>query len=120
MAEGFAKALGMNAASAGTIPAVRVNSLVVEAMGEVGIDVSQSKPKELAEKMIDDADVVVLTDATLEQAIPSNYRKRMRKKVVQWSIPDPQGRSIEEIRFVRDMIRRTIEKLEQEYGAAES
>jgi arsenate reductase len=120
MAEGFSRALGMNSSSAGTFPAVRVNSFVVEAMEEVGVDVSQSKPRELTERMIDDADVVVLTDASLEQAIPSKFRKKMRKKAVQWSIPDPQGRSIEEIRYARDRIREMVEKLARESGAAES
>lgn len=111
MAEGFAKAMGLRASSAGTFPATQTNARVVQAMAEDGIDVSQNKPKQLTEQMIDAADVVVLTDALLGQAIPGNLRKRMKKKIVEWSIPDPQGKDIEEIRFVRDQIRRMVASL---------
>ena len=111
MAEGFAKGMGMTASSAGTFPAAQTNALVIQAMAEEGIDVSQSKPKELTEKMVDAADVVVLTDAALGQAIPGNLRKRMKKKIVQWSVPDPQGKDIEEIRFIRDQIQRLVSTL---------
>jgi protein-tyrosine-phosphatase len=38
----------------------------------------------------------------------------MRKKLVEWSIPDPQGKSIEEIRYIRDMIERMVEALAKE------
>ncbi len=111
IAEAFAKRLGFKASSAGTFPSTRVNSLVVEAMKEVGIDVSQSRPKELTPKMIEEADLVILTDASLEKAIPGDLRKKMRKKSVQWNIPDPQGKEIYEIRFVRDQIESTVGKL---------
>ncbi|MGA2199844.1 MAG: hypothetical protein ABSG45_07890 [Nitrososphaerales archaeon] len=111
MAEAFAKELGLDASSAGTIPTANVNPLIVEVMKEVGIDVSPSKPKELTTMMIDDASLVVLTDASLEGAIPGNLRKKMRKKVVYWSIPDPQGKSREEVRYVRDQVRRMVETL---------
>lgn len=111
MAEGFARDMGIKATSAGTFPATQTNPLVVQAMREVGLDVSGSRPKELTEKMIDDADLVVLTDSTLSQAIPGNLRKRMKKKVVEWSIPDPQGKDIVEIRYVRDLIRRMVSSI---------
>jgi hypothetical protein len=54
---------------------------------------------------------VVLTDASLSGAIPGNLRKRMKKKTVEWSIPDLQGKDIEEIRFVRDQIRKMVSSL---------
>lgn len=111
MAEAFARRLGLDATSAGTVPAAQVNPIVTEVMKEVGADVSQAKPKKLTEEMIEAADVVVLTDATLKSAIPSGLRKRMKKKVVEWYIPDPQGRIIEEIRFLRDEIEGMVKKL---------
>lgn len=111
MGEAFANNVGFSASSAGTFPAVRVNPLVVEAMHEVGIDVSGSKPKKLTEKLIDAADVVVLTDASLGNAIPGNLRKRMRKKAVEWSLPDPQGKDLGAIRDVRDQIRSMVQTL---------
>ena len=111
MAEAFARRVGFAASSAGTVPSTHVNPLVIEAMHEVGIDISKSETKELTERMIDDASLVVLTDASLEKSLPGNLRKRMRKKVVMWSLPDPQGRPIEEIRFVRDDIERRVDDL---------
>jgi len=111
MAEAFAKRLGFMASSAGTIPSTRVNSLVVQAMNEVGIDVSQSKPKNLTAEMIEEADLVVLTDGSLEKAIPRDLMKKMRKKYVQWSMADPQGMDIVEIRFVRDQIESAVGRL---------
>ena len=111
MAEGFAKEFGLDASSAGTVPSTHVNSLVVEAMKEVGIDVSQSKPKELNGRMIEDAGLVVLTDASLEKAVPGDLRKKMRKKVVEWNLSDPQGKSIEEIRYIRDEIEGMVKAL---------
>jgi protein-tyrosine-phosphatase len=119
MAEGFAKKLDLKASSGGTFPASHTNPLVVEVMEEVGVDVSQNKPKDLTEKMIDEAAVVVLTDASLEKAIPGNLRKRMRKrKVVQWNVLDPQGRSLEEIRYIRDDIRRRVDGLANELSSS--
>ncbi len=108
MAEAFARKMGFEASSAGTVPSTHVNPLVVDAMGEVGIDVSDVKPRALTEEMIQHADSVVLTDASLEKAIPRGLRGKMRKKVVHWSVPDPQGRSIEEVRFLRDMIQEKV------------
>ena len=111
MAEGFAKEFGLEAVSAGTVPSTHVNPLVIDAMREVGVDISRNETKELTGEMIDDAGMVVLTDASLEKSIPGNLRRKMRKKVVVWNIPDPQGRQIEEIRFIRDGIRTKVESL---------
>jgi arsenate reductase len=119
MAEGFARRLGLAAVSAGTFPSTHVNPLVIEAMDEVGIDISKSETKEITEKLIDDASVVVLTDVSLEKALPGNLRKRMRKKVVMWSVPDPQGMPIEEIRFVRDDIERRVKDLAGNFSMAD-
>jgi protein-tyrosine-phosphatase len=113
MAEAFAKSMGLEATSAGTFPATHVNELVVEAMKEVGIDVSGSRPKELSAAMVDRADVVVLTDASLERALPNDLRKRIRKKVLEWHVSDPQGRQIEEIRHTRDEIEGLVRALEK-------
>ena len=78
IAEGFAKSLGLEAESAGTFPATHVNPLVVQAMLEKGIDISQKVPKALTKEIIDRADVVVLTDASIEKSLPKNLRGKMR------------------------------------------
>ena len=114
MAEAFAKDLGLEASSAGTFPSTHVNPLVLSAMGELGIDVSRKVPQELTAGMLESAALVVLTDTTLEKTIPSSLRKKMRKKLVEWSIPDPQGKSIEEIRYIRDRIKAMVQSLARE------
>ncbi|MDA4134121.1 MAG: arsenate reductase ArsC [Thaumarchaeota archaeon] len=111
MAEAFAEELGLKASSAGTFPATHVNPLVLSAMSEVGIDVSRIKPKGLTAEIIENAGLVVLTDSSLGRSIPGNLRKKMQRKLVEWSIPDPQGKSIEEIRYIRDMIQRKVKDL---------
>ena len=111
IAEGFAEELGFEAMSAGTVPSTHVNPLVVEAMREVGVDIKGKSTKALTGEMIEDAGLVILTDASLEESIPRDLRKKMRKKAVIWSIADPQGKSLEEIRFIRDQIRKPVESL---------
>ena len=111
MAEGFARARGMNATSAGTFPASQISSLVVQAMKEKGIDISSAKPKAITEQMVQEANVVVLTDASLEELLPKNIRKKIGKKLVAWSISDPQGQPIEVVRFVRDGIERSLNSM---------
>jgi len=114
MAEGFARARGLNASSAGTFPASHVNPLVVEAMLEEGIDVSKYKTKPLSEELIDKTDIIVLTDAALEEKLPKNLRKEMGKKLVTWSIPDPQGQPMEVVRFARNQIKKDVDGLIRE------
>src|SRR5579864_3004321 len=82
MAEGFAKARGLDAWSAGTFPASQVNPLVVQAMSEEGIDISNAKPKLLTQELVEDAGVVVLTDAQLQVSIPKNIQKKCGKKLI--------------------------------------
>jgi protein-tyrosine-phosphatase len=117
IAEGFARKLGMVASSAGTVPSTHVNPLVIDAMREVGVDISRSSPKELTGEMIESTSIVVLTDASLEKSLPGNLRRKMRKKIVEWNLLDPQGKSIEEIRFVRDQIERMVEALAKSSSA---
>ena len=117
MAEGFAQSLGMNALSAGTVPAVHLNALVVQAMHEKGIDISKKRPRGITPELVEEAKLVVLTDASLEKSLEKGVLKKMRKKLVSWSIPDPQGKSIEEIRWVRDEIERMVNELSKSSAA---
>jgi arsenate reductase (thioredoxin) len=111
MAEGFAEARGMSASSAGTFPASYVNPLAVDVMKEIGIDISGARPKPITEQMVQEAEVVVLTDSSLEESLPRNIRKKIGKKLVVWSIADPQGQPIEVVRFIRDQIERSFDSL---------
>lgn len=114
MAEGFAKNIGLNAESAGTFPSTHVNPLVVEAMLEKGIDISNNTTKTLTRESIDRADVVILTDESIENSFPKDLKARMRKKLVRWSVEDPQGKPIEVIRLVRDEIEEKVIELSKE------
>ena len=80
-------------------------------MREVGIVISRNSPKELTAEMIKRARLVVLTDTSLQKSLPGSLRRKMRKKVIEWNLPDPQGKSIEEIRYVRDRIEVMVEAL---------
>ena len=111
MAEGFARKLGIDAMSAGTLPSTHVNPIVVKAMAEEAIDISQAKPKHLTEEAIEKASLVVLTDGAIEQSIPKEFRKKMKRKMMIWTVADPQGRSVEEVRFIRDEIKRLVSDL---------
>jgi arsenate reductase (thioredoxin) len=88
-----------------------VNPIAIEVMKEKGIDISSAKPKVITEQMVDDADVVVLTDSTLEKSIPKNIRKKFGKKLVVWSVSDPSGQPIEVVRFIRNSIERDLNSL---------
>ena len=84
MAEGFARSLGLDANSAGTFPSTHVNPLVVQAMLEKDIDISGKSPKKITRDLIDQADIVVLTDASIEKAFPKDLKGRMKKKLISW------------------------------------
>jgi len=111
MAEGLARARGVNASSAGTFPASHVNPLALDVMKEKGIDISGARPKPITEQMVQEAEVVVLTDSSLEESLPKNIRKKIGKKLVVWSISDPQGQPIEVVRLIRDQIERSFDSL---------
>jgi arsenate reductase (thioredoxin) len=94
-----------SAASAGTQPADRVHPQVVEAMREIGIDLSARTPKKLTAELSQAADVVVTMGCGDEcPFIPG-------KRYIDWDLPDPKGRPIEEVRALRDEIRRRVEQL---------
>jgi arsenate reductase (thioredoxin) len=99
------------AASAGTVPASRVNPIVVQAMEEKGIDVSQSAPKMLTNAMIDDASLVVTMGCSVEEVCPRPMLAKMQKKLIDWNLTDPKGKSLEEVRKIRDEIEARVIEL---------
>jgi arsenate reductase len=99
-----------HADSAGTSPGERVHPQVVAAMRELGIDLSANTPQKLTDELAQRADVVVTMgcgDAC--PAIPG-------KRYVDWELPDPEGRPLEEVRALRDDIERRVEALLAELG----
>jgi protein-tyrosine-phosphatase len=100
------------AASAGTTPAGRVHPEVVEAMRELGIDPSGRRPQLLTRELAEQADVVV-TMGCGDQCpyIPG-------KRYIDWDLPDPAGRPLDEVRATRDEIDKRVEALVAELDGA--
>jgi arsenate reductase len=94
--------------SAGTAPAAEINPSVVAAMAEVGLDVTRAFPKRLTDEMAGDADVVVLMGCG--DACPVYPGTRY----LDWDLPDPQGKPVEEVRPIRDEIDRRVRQLVEE------
>ena len=110
----FAQAAGgrHEAESAGTTPAERVHPEVVETMREKGIDLSNRKPRELDRAAAERADVVVTMGCGDEcPYIPG-------KRYIDWDLPDPKDRPVDEVRRVRDEIERRVELLIQKLDAS--
>ena len=84
--------------SAGTEPADRLNPAVVEAMREIGIDLSAERPKGLADEAVRAADVVITMGCGDACPVYPGIRYE------DWEVPDPAGRPIEEVRAIRDEI----------------
>jgi protein-tyrosine-phosphatase len=96
------------ASSAGTTPAERVHPEVVEAMGGLGIDVSGRTPQLLDRAAAERADVVVTMGCGDEcPYVPG-------KRYLDWDLPDPKGRPVEEVRKVRDDIAGRVDALVRE------
>ncbi len=90
------------ARSAGTTPGARVHPEVVEAMNELGIDLSDRVPHELSEDDARWADVVVTMGCGDEcPYVPG-------RRYLDWDLPDPKGRPLEEVRATRDEIERRV------------
>ncbi|HZL22589.1 MAG TPA: arsenate reductase ArsC [Nitrososphaeraceae archaeon] len=110
MAEGFFKKYvpnGFKTLSAGTKPVYQLNPIVVEAMKEVGIDISKQKSKELTDEMIRDSENVVNMGCMEKNFCPTMWLP----KVIEWGLEDPKGQSIEKVREIRDEIEQRVKEL---------
>src|SRR2546428_12122266 len=94
MAQAFAEKLGLKAMSAGTVPSARVNPVDsghdqrCAARGHYGL--------------------------LVEEACPKPMLAAMQKKLVDWRLDDPKGRSIEEVRRIRDEIEKRVRRIAEE------
>lgn len=104
MAEAFARQHGLDAISAGTFPAAEVNPAVVEVMKEKGIDLLLIRPKILTPEMIQEAGTVITMGCSVQEACPKPMLAAMQRKLVDWNLEDPKGKSIEHVRRIRDEI----------------
>ena len=94
------------AISAGTRPAEQINPAVVKAMKESGLDINSQKPKLLTIEMIKQSDIVITMGCNTAEVCPISFTPAQ-----DWDLPDPQGKSIEEVRWIRDEIERRVTKL---------
>lgn len=97
-----------DALSAGTTPADRVHPEVVEAMLDLGIDLSARRPQLLTHELAEQADVVV----TMGCGDECPYMPG--KRYIDWDLPDPKGRPIAEVCATRDEIARRTRALVDE------
>lgn len=96
------------ASSAGTTPADRVHPEVVDAMRELGVDLAGRTPRKLTRELTERADVVVTMGCGDEcPYIPG-------KRYLDWDLPDPKGRPLDEVRATRDEIARRVAALAAE------
>jgi arsenate reductase (thioredoxin) len=96
------------AVSAGTTPAEHVHPEVVEVMQELGIDLADRRPQLLTRELAEQADVVVTMGCG--DACPYIPGKRY----IDWNLPDPGGRPLDEVRATRDAIERRVNALVDE------
>ncbi|SEL01372.1 arsenate reductase [Blastococcus sp. DSM 46786] len=108
MAAGWLRHLGGDAVevrSAGSLPGDQVNPAAVQAMAEVGIDISDQRPKVLTTDAVEASDVVITMGCG--DACPVFPGKRY----LDWPLADPAGQGVEAVRPIRDEIGRLIRRL---------
>jgi protein-tyrosine-phosphatase len=111
MAQGFAEALGQGEVevySAGSNPSSSIDPLLTEVMKEKGIDLSGKQPKSLNDLPLIEMDYLVTMGC--EETCPAVPTK----KVIEWEIPDPKGKSVDVFREVRDLVEGKVRSLLKE------
>jgi arsenate reductase len=115
MAAGWLRHLAGDAVevrSAGSVPGDRVNPAAVAAMAEVGIDITDQRPKLLTPDAVDASDVVITMGCG--DACPVLPGTRY----LDWDLEDPAGKSVESVRPIRDEIEIRIRQLLRELPTA--
>lgn len=91
--------------SAGSAPGETLNPAVVSALLEVGIDISSNTPKKLTDQMARESDVIITMGCG--DACPVYPGK----KYLDWELTDPAGKSLDDVRAIRDDIERRVKEL---------
>ena len=106
LAKGKARAL-----SAGTQPGDKVNPVVVEAMKEVGTDISGNKPRALTMDMVEKADRMITMGcgADAQAVCPASFIE-----TEDWALEDPHGKTLNEVKKIRDEVKEKVMRLLQE------
>ncbi|MEV6667384.1 arsenate reductase ArsC [Streptomyces nigra] len=115
MAAGFLSHLAgdrVEVRSAGSAPGDQVNPAAVEAMREVGVDISEARPKVLT------TDAVQASDYVITMGCGDACPVFPGKQYLDWVLEDPAGQGVEAVRPIRDEIRTRVEALVAEIDAA--
>ena len=110
IAEGFFKKLApsdYDGISAGTIPVSEINPLAIKAMKEVDIDISDNKSKLVTNEMIEESDSVVNMGCMNKESCPALFVE----EIDDWDVENPKGKSIEDVRRIRDSIELKVKEL---------
>lgn len=110
IAEGFFRKYapsGYEPYSAGTRPIDMINPLAVQAMNELGIDITTQFPKTITDSMIKNAVRVINMGCMDKDSCPALFVN----DIVDWAIEDPKGKSIEDVRKIRDIIEKKVQEL---------
>ncbi len=107
MAEAFFRKYmpkGFEVISAGTKPSNHVNPIVLQAMKEIGIEIKNQKPKLISQQIIDESETTINMGCMDKESCPILFMK----DILDWQIPDPKGKSLEEVRIIRDQIEKKV------------
>ena len=108
MAAGFLRRLAgdrVEVRSAGSLPAEQINPVAVQAMAEVGVDITAAQPKVLTTQAVQASDVVITMGCG--DVCPFFPGKRYED----WQLDDPAGQGIDAVRPIRDAIKERVEAL---------
>jgi len=111
MAQGFAEAFGkgrVEVYSAGSNPSSQINPLAIEVMKEKNIDLSGRRPKGLSDLPPVEMDYLITMGC--EETCPAVAAR----KIIEWQIPDPRGKPVDEVRKIRDMLEVKVKALLEE------
>ncbi len=106
LAEGRARAF-----SAGTNPADALDSTVIEAMREIGMDMSGHRPKALTPEMAEQADKVVTMGCGVEECPATMLEAE------DWGLEDPKGQPLEKVRQIREEIKEHVSEILRQLDA---
>ena len=107
MAEAFFKKYAknrFNVISAGISPSSIIDPVVVSVMDEIGIDLKNQQPQLLSSSMIENSNKTVNMGCMDQESCPSLFVKG----VDDWNIEDPKGKSVEDVRKIRDQIKNDV------------
>jgi arsenate reductase len=106
---------GYEPLSAGTKPTSKINSLAIQVMNEIGINISKQRSKDLTEDMMRNSDKIINMGCMDKNFCPTLFIP----KVIDWGIEDPEEKPIERVREIRDEIERRIKELARDVSVTE-